>query len=212
MVRLTPFMPWEYRADAGFVNGTELTGYTVVAVDGDIGLVEAEYDGRPAYLDVDVGSWLFGHQLMLPAGLVERIDATERKVYVDRTRDQIEHAPRLDQAVTDRRLSGATWVVTTPTRTCRRVIRCDLSLGPRYAVHTASTVRATAAARDPHSALPRLGCGSGWSMSSSRIAATAERTTRSVASTWDSLRPNDDSPNAASRLCKSRKSACRIAQ
>ena len=39
--------------------------------------------------------------MTLPAGLVERIDATERKVYVDRTRDQIEHAPRPDQAVAD---------------------------------------------------------------------------------------------------------------
>jgi hypothetical protein len=30
---------------------------------------------------------------MLPAGLVERIDATEKKVYVDRTKDQIKDAP-----------------------------------------------------------------------------------------------------------------------
>ena len=72
---MTTFKPWEYRADAGFVKGTDLTGYTVVAVDGDIGHVEAEYDGRPAYLDVDVGSWLFGHHVTLPVGLVERIDA-----------------------------------------------------------------------------------------------------------------------------------------
>ena len=52
---MTTFKPWEYRAEAGFVKGTDLTGYTVVAVDGDLGHVEAEYDGRPAYLDVDVG-------------------------------------------------------------------------------------------------------------------------------------------------------------
>ena len=95
---MTTFKPWEYRAEAGFVKGTELTGYNVVAVDGDLGqVVEAEYDGpRPAHLYVDVGSWLFGHHVMLPVGVVERIDATERKVYVDRTKDQIEHAPRVD--------------------------------------------------------------------------------------------------------------------
>jgi hypothetical protein len=83
--------------------GGELTGYEVVAVDGDLGeVVEAEYDGPfPAHLYVDVGSWLFGHHVMLPVGLVERIDATERKVYVDRTKDQIEHAPRPDPVVTD---------------------------------------------------------------------------------------------------------------
>ena len=100
-VRMTTFKPWEYRAEAGFVKGTDLTGYTVVAVDGDLGHVEAEYDGRPAYLDVDVGSWLLGHHATLPVGLVERIDATKRKLYVDRTKDQIEHAPRDDQAVAD---------------------------------------------------------------------------------------------------------------
>ena len=98
---MTTFKPWEYRAEAGFVKGTDLTGYTVVAVDGDLGHVEAEYDGRPAYLDVDVGSWLFGHHVTLPVGLVERIDATKRTVYVDRTKDQIEHAPGPDQALTD---------------------------------------------------------------------------------------------------------------
>jgi hypothetical protein len=100
-VRMTTFKPWEYRADAGFVKGTDLTGYTVVAVDGDLGHVEAEYDSRPAYLEVDVGSWLFGHEVMVPAGLVERIDTTEGKVYVDRTKGQIEDAPRYDKAVTD---------------------------------------------------------------------------------------------------------------
>jgi hypothetical protein len=98
---MTTFKPWEYRADAGFVKGTDLTGYTVVAADGDLGHVEAEYDGRPAYLDVDVGSWLLGHDVTLPVGLVERIDATERKVYVDRTKDQIADAPGPDQAVAD---------------------------------------------------------------------------------------------------------------
>jgi hypothetical protein len=95
------FQPWEYRADAGFAEGTDLTGYTVVAVDGDIGHVEATYDSRPAYLEVDTGSWIFDRQVMLPAGLVERIDTTEKKVYVDRTKDQIKDAPRYDQAFTD---------------------------------------------------------------------------------------------------------------
>jgi hypothetical protein len=95
------FQPWEYRADAGFTEGTDLTGYTVVAVDGDLGHVEEVYDSTPAYLEVETGSWLFGREVMLPAGLVERIDTTEKKVYVDRTKDQIKDAPRYDQAFTD---------------------------------------------------------------------------------------------------------------
>jgi hypothetical protein len=100
------FQPWEYRPDAGFAEGTDLTGYTVVAVDGDIGRVEAYYNSNPAYLEVvegvDVASF-FGRAVTLPAGLVERIDSTEKKVYVDRTRDQIKDAPRYgDHALADR--------------------------------------------------------------------------------------------------------------
>ena len=95
------FQPWEYRPDAGFAERTDLIGYTVVAADGDIGHVEATYDSRPAYLEVDVGSFFGGRELMLPAGLIERIDSAEKKVYVDRTRDQIKDAPRYDQAVAD---------------------------------------------------------------------------------------------------------------
>jgi hypothetical protein len=98
---MTTFQPWEYRAEAGFVEGTDLTGYTVAAVDGDLGHVEADYETKPAYLEVDVGSWLFGRDVMLPAGLVERIDTTEKKVYVDRTKDQIRDAPTYDRAVAD---------------------------------------------------------------------------------------------------------------
>ena len=85
------FQPWEYRPDAGFAKGADLTGYTVVAVDGDVGHVEATYDSRPAYLEVGIGSF-FGREVMLPAGLVERIDSIEKKVYVDRTKDQIKDA------------------------------------------------------------------------------------------------------------------------
>ena len=95
------FQPWEYRPDAGFAEGTDLFGYTVVAMDGDFGHVEATYDRRPAYLEVKAWSFFGGREVMLPAGLVERIDSAEKKVYVDRTRDQIKHAPRYDQAMAD---------------------------------------------------------------------------------------------------------------
>ena len=99
------FKPWEYRPDAGFAEGTDLTGYTVVAVDGDIGRVEAYYNSNPACLVVveglDVAS-SFGRAVTLPAGLVERIDSTTKKVCVDRTRDQIKDAPSYaDKAFAD---------------------------------------------------------------------------------------------------------------
>ena len=50
---------------------------------------------------MDVRSF-FGRTVMLPAGLVERIDSTENKVSVDRIRDRIKDAPRYDdQALAD---------------------------------------------------------------------------------------------------------------
>ena len=101
LVDWAAFQPWEYRPDAGFAEGTDLIGYTVVAVDGDVGHVEATYDRRPAYLEVKAWSFFGGREVMVPAGLVERIGSTEKKVYVDRTRDQIKDAPRYGQAPAD---------------------------------------------------------------------------------------------------------------
>ena len=98
---MATFQPWEYRADAGFAEGIDLTGYMVVAVDGDLGHVEADYETKPAYLDVDVGSWLFGRHVTVPVGLVERIDTADKKVYVDRTKDQIKDAPTYAETVAD---------------------------------------------------------------------------------------------------------------
>jgi hypothetical protein len=43
------------------------------------------------------GPWIFGRKVMLPAGVVERIDTEERKVYVDRTKEQIKDAPDYDE-------------------------------------------------------------------------------------------------------------------
>ena len=58
-------------------------------------------DTHCEWVEVDVGSFFGGRELMLPAGLVERIDSTAKKVYVDRKRDQIKDAPRYDQAMAD---------------------------------------------------------------------------------------------------------------
>jgi hypothetical protein len=89
------FQPWQYRTEAGFVGDvTDITGYSIAAVDGDIGRVDqATYETGESYLVVDTGPWIFGRRVMLPAGVVERIDTAEKMVYVDRTKDQIKDAP-----------------------------------------------------------------------------------------------------------------------
>jgi hypothetical protein len=98
-----PFQPWEYRTETGLTGDElDLTGYPIAAVDGDIGHVdEATYEVGSSYLVVGTGPWIFGRKVLLPAGVVERIDTVEHKVYVDRTKDQIKNAPEFDERAND---------------------------------------------------------------------------------------------------------------
>ena len=60
---------------------------------------EATYEVGRSYVVVDTGPWIFGKKVMLPAGTVRGIDETEEIVFVNRTKDQIKHAPEYDEAV-----------------------------------------------------------------------------------------------------------------
>ena len=60
---------------------------------------EATYEVGSSYLVVDTGPWIFGKKVMLPAGVVKRIDAAEEKVYVNRIKDEIKNAPELDESM-----------------------------------------------------------------------------------------------------------------
>ncbi|MFU8871105.1 PRC-barrel domain-containing protein [Micromonospora sp. SL4-19] len=92
------FDPWRYRDDAG-VTGIDLVGYKVEATDGGIGKVDrASHEVNSSYLVVDTGPWIFGKKVMLPAGTVNHVDHDERKVYVDRSKDQIKAAPEYDES------------------------------------------------------------------------------------------------------------------
>jgi hypothetical protein len=91
------FDPWNYREGAGFGDGADLVGYRVEALDGHIGKIDqASTAVGESYLVVDTGPWIFGHKVLLPAGTVNHIDTLERRVYVDRAREQIKHAPEYD--------------------------------------------------------------------------------------------------------------------
>ena len=92
-----PFDPWNYRPDAGWTAGQDVVGYKVEAIDGSIGKVdEASHAMNDSYLVVDTGPWIFGKKRMLPAGTVTQVDHADRKVYVDRTKDQIKASPEFD--------------------------------------------------------------------------------------------------------------------
>jgi len=88
---------WTYRDQQAWA-GTDITGYGVEAIDGSIGSIDhATYDVGTSYIVVDTGPWIFGRKVMLPAGVIDRIDRDESKVYVHRTKDEIEHAPEYSE-------------------------------------------------------------------------------------------------------------------
>jgi hypothetical protein len=94
---------WTYRdssalgVDMG--RGIDVVGYSVEAVDGGIGKVdEASYDVGSSYLVVDTGPWIFGKKVLLPAGVIDRVDPEDEVIHVNRTKDQIKDAPEVDES------------------------------------------------------------------------------------------------------------------
>ena len=86
---------WTYPETVGRL---DLTGYDVEAQDGSIGKVdETTQDVGESYVVVDTGVWIFGKKVLLPAGLINRIDRDEEKVWINRTKDEIENAPEFDK-------------------------------------------------------------------------------------------------------------------
>jgi hypothetical protein len=94
--------PWTYSDESTIgVDATrmDLTGFSVEAADGGIGKIdEATYETSGSYIVVDTGPWIFGKKVLLPAGVVQRIDLDSETVFVNRTKDEIKNAPELDEA------------------------------------------------------------------------------------------------------------------
>jgi hypothetical protein len=87
---------WTYRSNDWA--GMDLTGFGVEALDGGIGKIdEATHDVGSSYLVIDTGPWIFGKKVMLPAGVIDRVDADDEKVFVNRTKDEIKEAPEFDE-------------------------------------------------------------------------------------------------------------------
>jgi hypothetical protein len=92
----TTFEMWTYN-DFESWRGTDISGFKVQAVDGAIGSVDqATYDIGASYIVVDTGPWIFGKKVLLPGGVIDHVDVTDRKVFVNRTKDEIEKAPEFD--------------------------------------------------------------------------------------------------------------------
>jgi hypothetical protein len=92
----TTYELWTF-TDLDSWRGTDITGFNVQAVDGEIGSVdEATYDIGASYIVVDTGPWIFGKKVLLPAGVVDMVDVTNQKLVVNRTKDEIQNAPEFD--------------------------------------------------------------------------------------------------------------------
>jgi len=91
---------WNYRTAENEVRApVDITGFGVEAIDGSIGKVdEASYETDSSLIVVDTGPWIFGKKVMLPAGVIDRIDYDDEKVYVHRTKDEIKHSPEYDDS------------------------------------------------------------------------------------------------------------------
>lgn len=91
---------WIYREE--LVDVSEIGGYSIEATDGEIGKVDKQVvDPAGSYLLVVTGPAIFGRTVMLPAGVISRIDDDERVVYVDRTKEQIKNAPEYREDLHD---------------------------------------------------------------------------------------------------------------
>ena len=82
----------------GWGDTTDNAGYKVEALDGSIGKVDKATNAvNGSYIVVDTGPWIFGKKVVLPAGVLDRVDLDEKKVFVNRTKDEIKNAPEFDE-------------------------------------------------------------------------------------------------------------------
>jgi hypothetical protein len=88
---------WTFRDYESF-RDTPLTGFKVEALDGEIGSIdEATLDAGQSFIVVDTGPWIFGKKVLLPAGLIDRVNLPDRRVVVNRSKEEIKNAPEWDE-------------------------------------------------------------------------------------------------------------------
>jgi hypothetical protein len=81
----------------------DFAGYEVEPIDGGTGKIdEASYDVGAGYIVLDTSPWSLWKKVMLPAGVIMRVDSEEENVFVNHTRT----------------LPSSTWTRTATTRTC----------------------------------------------------------------------------------------------
>ncbi|MET7695453.1 PRC-barrel domain containing protein [Streptomyces sp. NPDC005483] len=86
---------WSYASDSGYLEGQDLTGFSVVASDGTIGHVDRQAAPHGmGHLVVDTGVWIFGRSVLVPVGVVARVDTQDRRVTLACSGSEVKAAPR----------------------------------------------------------------------------------------------------------------------
>jgi hypothetical protein len=79
--------------DHSVITGLDLKGYKVSAVDGEIGkVVVAHYAPGRSHVVVSTGR-VFGRDLLVPAGLIDRIDVDAKSLHLSPAKAEIERLP-----------------------------------------------------------------------------------------------------------------------
>jgi hypothetical protein len=87
---------WAYRSEFAEVGSIE--GFSVEATDGSIGKIdETSNEVGSSYIVVDTGPWIFGKKVLLPAGMIERVDRTDEQVFIGLTKEEIKNAPEFNE-------------------------------------------------------------------------------------------------------------------
>ncbi len=91
-------LPKESGGGAGRTEAGDLVDYKVEATDGSVGSVmDATYAAGESYLVVDTGATILSKRVMLPAGLIDRVDHDGSTIYIDRSQEDIKNAPEFDE-------------------------------------------------------------------------------------------------------------------
>ena len=81
-------------------NTNNLTGFALHATDGDIGAVEDFYfdddNWTVRYLVADTGKWIPGRKVLISPISLGNVDAEQKQVSVNLSREQIKNSPDID--------------------------------------------------------------------------------------------------------------------
>jgi hypothetical protein len=83
---------------AGEETVDELIDFEVQASDGSIGdVLDVRRAPGESYLLVSTGRTILSKKVMIPAGLVERVDRDAKTIHVNRSAEEIENGPEFDE-------------------------------------------------------------------------------------------------------------------